>query len=305
MSWTPQTVPDSVKERYSQRCLTVWVQVANQELKDSGDEGRAIRVANTAANNCKASGKALLPVKAQAMDDDELDAWFAGRVPRRILAIPFGGPIPSAKSKLGVDLDNEWFSERSDIYGPYPELRATRERPVDFNHSFAPPHSQTGDPTGRMSGVIVGKSILDNQPEEDGWWADIWFKIGERRVNLIKALAKRGAQLFGSSQPVPKGPIKADPDTGEILIWPHLLQTISPSPQNTYSVIRPVKAVLDDLNESGIELATPLKAWLADLDALGADLPVTFPDGGDPAATAMRLSQRMPDLLEAWGIRKP
>lgn len=34
--------------------------------------------------------KAVIPVKAQLMDADELEAWFAGRIPRRLLAIPFG-----------------------------------------------------------------------------------------------------------------------------------------------------------------------------------------------------------------------
>jgi hypothetical protein len=70
-------------------------------------------------------------------------------------------------------------------------------------------------------------------------------------------------------------------------------------------VMRPYKAALDDAESAQIDLPSPLKAWLADLDALGADLPQTFPEGGDAAATAMRLNERMPDLLDAWGVHKP
>lgn len=238
-------------------------------------------------------GKALLPVKAQAMDSEEMHAWFGGRISRRLLAIPFGGPIPAKDAPRGVDLDGEWFSERTDIYGPYKALRTYRERPVDFMHA--------NDVLGhRLDSVIVGKAVLDAEPEEDGWWADLWLKAQEKRLSLIKSLAERGGQLFGSSQATYK---KANPDTGEITEWPYYIQTIAPTPQNTYSVIRP-KAVLDGVNEAQIELASPLKAWLADLDALGANLPQTFPDGGDAAATATRLDDRMPELLEAWGVHK-
>ena len=233
--------------------------------------------------------KAVVPVKAQVMDGDELEAWFAGRIPRRILAIPFGGPIPSAKSALGVDLDGEWFSPRTDIYGPYPELRETRERLVDFHHSYAPPGAGYGDPTGVMRGVILGKSVLDPEPDEDGHWADVWLRYGEKRLSLIKALVKRGGQLFGSSQPV--GGVKKNPETGEILVWPHLFQTLSPSPQNTYSVLKP-KAVLDLIDSESLPVNDAIRAFLTDLDNLGADLPLTsYPDGGagDAAAKAGRV----------------
>lgn len=213
--------------------------------------------------------KATLPVKAQLMDDEELTAWLEGRTHRRILAIPFGGPIPSAKSRIGVDLDGEWFSERTDIYGTYKALRENRERYVDFHHSFAPPGPTYGDPSGVMSGVILGKSILDKEPDEDGWWADIWLKAGEKRVALVKALARRGAQLFGSSQPI--GTPKKDRETGEYLLWPHFLQTISTSPQNTNSVIVPAKAHMDD--DLGVSPA--IKALLADIDQLRTDLQPT------------------------------
>jgi hypothetical protein len=192
--------------------------------------------------------KAPVQIKAQPMDDDEETAWFAGRTSRRLLAIPFGGPIPSPKSRMGVDLDDEWFDESTDIYGPYPGLRQSRERLVDFMHSFQPPGPQYGDrmtspsgESGLMLGHLIGKSVLDPNPEEDGWWVDLWFEAGNRRVAMVDALAKRGARLYGSSQPIGKALVEP---SGHIAVWPYWLQTITTTPQNTYSVIRP-KAVLD------------------------------------------------------------
>jgi hypothetical protein len=187
--------------------------------------------------------KTLQPIHAKAQEVDEQAAWFAGLIPRRLLAIPFGGPIPSPKSKRGVDLDDEFFSERTDIFGPHRALRQNRERLVDFSHSAKSPGPGFGDPTGMMTGHFLGKSILDPDPEEDGWWVDIWFERGNKRVALVEALARRGAQLFGSSQPV--GPV-SKASNGEILVWPFWLETLSPAPQNTLSVITP-KAALDEL----------------------------------------------------------
>lgn len=191
------------------------------------------------------AAKALMPLKAQVLPDDEEAAFWDGRLPRRLLAIPFGGPIPSAKSDRGVDLDDQFFDERTDIYGPYPALRHTRERLVDFMHSYRPPGRGYGDDTGMMAGHLLGKSILDPDPDEDGWWVDLWLERGNARVSLVKRLAERGAQLFGSSQPI--GKARVDPD-GHIALWPYWLQTITTAPQNTLSVVRP-KAALDSIEQ--------------------------------------------------------
>lgn len=204
--------------------------------------------------------KALMPLKAGPLDPDEEADWFAGKRPRRLLAIPFGGPIPSPKSSLGVDLDGEWFSPNTDIFGGYKVLRTNRERLVDWHHSAAPPGPNYGDPTGMMTGHIIGKSILDPDPDEDGWWVDLWLKAGDKRVKLVEALARRGAQLFGSSQPLKA---QTDRETGEIKVWPFWLETLSTSPQNTYSVLRP-KAALDLAEPTGA--LRELLSELADLD---------------------------------------
>lgn len=203
--------------------------------------------------------KALLPVKAEILDGDEEAAWFAGQVPRRLLAIPFGGPIPSPIHPDGVDLDGETFTAGTDIYGSHRFLRRNRERLTDFHHRK----------DGRMGTAVIGKAVLDDEPADDGWWVDFWFKAGERRVDLIRRLKDRGAMLFGSSEPYAPEVKKAK--DGAILVWPYILQTISTSPQNTYSVIRP-KALLDDAAFAGIPVSDAFRALLADAIALDGSL---------------------------------
>ena len=243
--------------------------------------------------------KTLQPIKAKAAAADELAAWFAGETSRRLLAIPFYGPIPHPDGK-GRDLDGEYFDPRTDIYGPYAGLRSSRERLVDFHHSAKPPSPRYGDDTGMMSGHFLGKSILDPNPDEDGWWVDLWFERGNRRVALVEALAKRGAQLYGSSQPLGKAVIEPD---GHIAVWPHWLQTISTTPQNTYSVIRP-KALL-----TGIEtlLSSPDNHWSdieAGLRSLGASLqgPSETSDLGAKAGRVLSSANEadLRDALEAF-----
>lgn len=231
--------------------------------------------------------KALQPVKAQNLEADEMEAWFAGTVPRRILSIPFGGPIPDPRWPRGVDLDGETFTEKTDIFGGSRFLRQNRERLGDWNHSASPPGPGYGDPTGIMSGHVIGKSILDPDPEEDGWWSDFWFKAGEKRVALIRQLAQKGAKLFGSSQP-----LKASIDhaTGEIKVWVHLVQTLSTSPQNTYSVLRPAKALLEDADLAGIAVSAQMRTLLAEMRDLDADLRRTSLVGDDGAKAGRELS---------------
>ncbi len=227
--------------------------------------------------------KAWMPLKAGPLDDAE--AFWAGRIPRPLLAIPFGGPIPSPKSAKGVDLDGEWFSERTDIFGPHKALRATKERLVDWHHSFMPPGPAFGDPTGKMRGVILGKAVLRDEPDEDGWWVDFWVRAGERRVELVRRVAER-ATLFGSSQPMGQ---TAKADTGEITLWPFALETLSTAPQNTASVMS-AKALLDDADEAGIAISDQMRSLLAEMHYLGSSLDDPSTVGDQPAKAGRELS---------------
>ena len=223
--------------------------------------------------------KSLIPLKAAPLDPDEMDAWFAGKLPRRLLAIPFGGPIPKKGAPIGTDLDGEWFDETTDIYGPYAVLRNERERLVDWHHRQ--------DPTGKMGNAIIGKAVLDEEPDEDGWWESVWLKAGEARLSLIKRLQERGAALFGSSEALFK---KVD-DAGKIVTWPYVRQTLSTSPQNTLSVLRPMKASLDALDSTDLDVSGPLRDFLVGVDNLGSDLGPTsrLATGGEGTAKAGRV----------------
>jgi len=181
-------------------------------------------------------------LKATILDDDAF----------RLLAIPFGGPIPSPRSPRGVDLDGEWFDEDTDI-----EPQRLKARPVDWHHGM--------DTT--VKAATIGKAV-DPEMDEDGWWVTVWLDHGARRMGLIKKLAEAGATLFGSSQADPAGVAKAK--TGHIDRWPYVAQALSTSPQNTYSVLRPMKAAT----------GAPIEAKMRDL---ASDLRSTYESGDDEA----------------------
>lgn len=208
-----------------------------------------------------AKAEGMGAAKATLLDDDSF----------RLLAIPFGGPIPSRMSPRGVDLDGEWFSERTDIKASW-----LSERIVDWHHG--------GD--ALMGRTAIGKAV-DPVVDDDGWWVTVWAKHGERRLELIKRLAER-QPIFGSSESISGMTSKAS--TGEILVWPYWRQTLSTSPQNTKSILRPLKASVDDAYANGV---TPTAAFwadlVADLDNLQSDLRLT--SQGDDAAKAGRVME--------------
>lgn len=215
------------------------------------------------------------PLKAQPLSDDAF----------RLRAIPFSGPIPSPIWPGGVDMDGETFTHRTDIKPHW-----FRSRPVDWHHGK--------DPTGKMGRTVIAKAV-DLTEEEDGWWVTVWMQAGERRLKLIEALQKRGAQLFGSSESV-SSLIKVNKATGHIDVWPYLRQTLSTSPQNTHSIIVPLKASLDGMLEGG---HYPSQAfWDEVLDSL-QDLQPDLLNGAKAGQVDGRALAEMLDAADAQVTR--
>ena len=230
------------------------------------------------------SGKALLPVTVEPMVESELAAWLSGKRSRELLAIPFYGPIPGPDGK-GRDLDGEYFDETTDIK---PDWFA--ERPVDWHHSK--------DPTGIMNGHLIGKAT-DLRLGPEGWWVNIWAKAGEARLKLVEELVEKGSRIFGSSWAYPN--LIKRGKAGHIDVWPFTFETLSTSPQNIWSTLRPAKAAdLFDLSE--ITLDGRLRDLLSSLDNLQSG-PVSDLTGEDAAKAGRVISskneQRLQDAISA------
>jgi hypothetical protein len=216
------------------------------------------------------------PIKATILDDDKF----------RLLAIPFGGSIPHPAFPNGLDLDAETFTERTDIKAAW-----LTERPTDWHHG--------GDVM--MGRNVIGKAV-NLAMDAEGWWVDVWLRHGEKRLDLIRRLAEQAqntgkATIFGSSEPlrgftsygpwVGGGKALTDPALRpdhphrrglgrEVTVWAYARQTLSTSPQNIKSTLRPLKAQLDDLTAVGV---SPSAAFWSDIETamhdLSADLGAT------------------------------
>jgi hypothetical protein len=216
--------------------------------------------------------------KAEPLDRDELAGWLDGKRPRKLLAIPFGGPIPNPLYAKGMDLDREWFSEKTDIKPHWFDAR-----PVCWHH---------GDDIF-MGNEPLGKATNPTLAE-DGWWVDVWMTARDKRIKAIAALAEalaaKGGDLWGSSAPI--GRFVKTAKTGEIMVWPYAEQTLSTSPQNTKSILQPGKAVAD-FDLAGITISNGLRDLLIELDTSGAELPQSLGGQmavlGDEAAKAGRV----------------
>jgi len=201
-----------------------------------------------------------------------LKAEQTGTAKWRVLAIPFGGPF-----KGGRDTDGEFFSPRTDIK---PDWFA--QRPVIWHHGF----------DDSLKDETLGiEDDLDKK--DDGWWATMWLNRSARYWDQINEMLAAG-KVFGSSGAI--GHLVRKSKDGEILVWPHAEQTLTPTPANIYSRVTASKAV-DHFRTAGITLDPAVRSILDDLDKPSADLLTNLPSGGD-AEAIQRLSGETARLLE-------
>lgn len=219
---------------------------------------------------------------------DFLKAEQLGSNRWKVLAIPFGGEFKGNK-----DSDGEFFSLKTDVYGPYKGI--LNERPVAFHHGSDP--QLDGDSIGIQDELELDQKL--------GWWGRLWLDRSHRYHAEVDALLRAG-KMYGSSGSMPQF-VRKDKRTGEILVWPHLEQTLTLTPANRRAIITPAKA-LADFESAGIATKS-LSALLSDLEGPTADLPSDLSDDGDGpepdlsddgdlAAKRERLSGDLEALLE-------
>lgn len=193
----------------------------------------------------------------------------------RVLAIPFGGPFG------GKDLDEEFFSPRTDIKPDWFD-----RRPAVWHHNL--------DKTMEADPVVGTQEDLE-KPTKQGWWSTLWLNRSHQYWAEIDGLLRAG-KIFGSSGSLPNF-VKRDTKSGEILVWPYIEQTLTPTPANPYSVVTAVKAV-DHFDEACIGLSPAIRGLLSDLEGPTADLPGDLASAGELAAKRERLSGDLGALME-------
>ena len=192
----------------------------------------------------------------------------------RVLAIPYGGPFK------GKDLDGEFFSPNTDIKPDWFD-----RRPLVWHHNLD--RTMKGDP-------VLGTAD-DLEQTDEGWWTTVWLDRSHQYWSQVDELLRAG-KVYGSSGSLPNF-VRTDHKTGEILVWPYIEQTFTPTPANHYSRVVPAKAI-DHFDEARIGLSPALRGILTDLDSPTADLPTDLPSGGDAAATRERLAEDLLRLVE-------
>ena len=204
---------------------------------------------------------------------DFLKAEQVGKNKWRVLAIPFGGPFE------GKDLDGEFFSPRTDIKPDWFD-----RRPLVWHHNL--------DETMKADPVIGTADDLEQ--DDDGWWSTLWLDRSHRYHARIAEMLG-GQKLYGSSGSLPNF-VRTDAKTGEILVWPYIEQTLTPTPANIFSRVTAAKAVAH-FDEANIGLPAAVRDLISDLDSPTADLPADLPSApaevGD--AAAIQRLERNPD----------
>jgi len=209
------------------------------------------------------------PIKAEQL----------GTAKWRVLAIPFGGP------KDGKDVDKEFFSPRTDIK---PNWFA--RRPTIWHHNL--------DKTMKADSEIGTEDDLEL--EDDGWWGTVWLDRAHQYWAQIDKWLREG-KVYGSSGTMPHFR-EVDRKTGEILVWPHVEQTLTLTPANPYARVTAAKA-LAHFSSAGIAVDEDTVSRLLTGDSpsdLGPDLPQ---GGDDPALVA--LSASLDQLAEVLKRLRP
>ena len=242
-----------------------------------GDKARAkVEAAAKELGIGEPAGKASGEWKAEPMSTNQLDRWLKGLMPRRTLVLPYGGPIPMEGAPYGVDIDYEWFDERTDTVAGHAALKATNRRLVDWHHDDI---GVPGD-LAIMKGFVLGHVDIDDEAETvsidgidyTGRWANFWADAGEKRRALVAYLERRNIPMYNSTQAAYK---KAT--GGHIDVWPLIRNTVTTSPQNTTAVMPSLKALLTapTLDEMP---ADALKALLVGLDTQTQELLLSSSD---------------------------
>jgi hypothetical protein len=210
--------------------------------------------------------------------NEPIKAEQTGTAKWRVLAIPFGGPYKGNK-----DSDGEFFSERTDVKPHW-----FKERPVLWHHGMDKTKDDPDDAIGTEG---------DLTKEKDGWWAEMWLDRSNQYWQQVTRMLAAG-KVYGSSGSL--GHVaKINHKTGEILVWPHVEQTLTVTPANPFARVVPIKA-LTHFDSAGITVDDERRGLFTEPDS-DPDLGANLPQGGDDPAMAKLVAtlNQLDEVLKA------
>ena len=216
-------LPKNVQEMDEEK-RTQWVEVFNSVLTKHHDESRAFAAANGAVKTAEVFfvGDAI-----KALDEPGM----------------VGGFLASWGSATDRDLQNEWFSDQTDF-----ALDWYAERPMLYHHGMDSEVKSmrigTIKSLEKRDGGLYATAQLDLQEVDE--WADRQATLRQAYIKKIYGLIQAG-KLSWSSGSVPHLVQKSG---GEILFWPIIEGTGTPTPADPRDVARIVslKSILLDLD---------------------------------------------------------
>lgn len=144
------------------------------------------------------------------------------------LAAPFGGPFN------GKDLEGEFFSANTDF-----ALDWFAERPLLYGHGRDP----------ELGITVVGRVKSWELKGDTGLWVKAQLDKSSQYFEAIAGLIDQGKLYFSSGG---MSHLVKTAKSGEILRWPWVEQTLTPSPMNLFATVEKAKAV-KHFEDAGIE----------------------------------------------------
>lgn len=137
--------------------------------------------------------------------------------------MPFFGPF-EAGDGIGRDFDGEYFSPNTDFLFDW----FKGERPSLYQHTM---DKSVG--TSRLGGVVAHEKM------DEGIWTRVQLDLRNQWYEAVRKLVKDGALSF-SSGAYPMGVQVSK--SGEILRWPWVELTMTPTPANPYASLSAAKS---------------------------------------------------------------
>ena len=130
------------------------------------------------------------------------------------LAAPFDGPFEGGK-----DLDGEYFTKATDF-----ALNWYDELPLIFHHGHDP----------FLETDVVGK-VRKRSVTDAGLWAEAQLDASGKYFAAIRDLIKKGKLYFSSGSVGHL--VETDHKSGEILRWPMVELSLTPTPSNLFATV--------------------------------------------------------------------